>query len=206
MSTPDPIRAEHGHTLFDDVQGLLIGAVLSSLGVAMFAVCGLMTGGTAGIAFLLHYYTGFGIGLMFFLTNLPFFVLAVRRMGWPFTIKSFISVSLLSVLVDLMPRFVVFTSIAPLYAALAGGLLLGMGVLAFVRHGSSLGGINMLAVYLQQKYGLRAGKIQMLVDTVITATAFVVLQPPQVLYSVLGAVVLGTVLAINHKPGRYMGV
>lgn len=194
------------HSWFDDTQGLLIGAVLSSLGVAMFGVSGLMPGGTAGIAFLLHYYTGLGIGLMFFLVNLPFFLLAVRRMGWVFTLKSMLSVALLSLLVDLMPRFVVFSSIAPLYSALAGGLLLGMGVLAFIRHGSSLGGINILAVYLQKTHGLRAGHIQLGVDVFIIVTALFVLQPMQLVYSLLGSVVLGAVLAINHKPGRYMGV
>lgn len=194
------------HSLLDDVQGFLMAGVFCSLGVTLFGVCGLMTGGTAGLAFLLHYVTGLGVGKLFFLINLPFFGLAIRRMGWVFTIKSFISVGLFSLLADLTPRFVKFAEVTPLYSALAGGLLLGMGVLAFVRHGSSLGGINILAVYLQNSRGLRAGKIQMGVDVALAVVALFVLDPVQVLYSALGALVLGAVLALNHRPGRYMGV
>lgn len=194
------------HSLLDDVQGFLMAGVFCSLGVTLFGVCGLMTGGTAGVAFLIHYLTGLGVGKAFFLINLPFFGLAIRRMGWVFTIKSFISVSLFSLLADLTPRFVKFAEVTPLYSALVGGLLLGMGVLAFVRHGSSLGGINILAVYLQKSRGLRAGKIQIGVDVVLSIAALFVMAPIQVLYSALGAVTLGAVLALNHKPGRYMGV
>lgn len=208
---PDPLddsadAALQRHSLLDDVQGFLMGGVFCSLGVALFGVNGLMIGGTAGLAFLLHYATGIGVGLVFFLVNLPFFGLAIRRMGWVFTLKSFLSVSLFSLLVDLTPRFIEFSSVKPLYSALVGGLLLGMGVLAFVRHGSSLGGINILAVYLQKSRGLRAGTIQMGVDVALSIAALFVLEPMQVLYSALGALVLGAVLALNHKPGRYMGV
>jgi uncharacterized membrane-anchored protein YitT (DUF2179 family) len=113
---------------------------------------------------------------------------------------------LFGLMVDLQPKVIQFAAIDPLYAAIAGGLLLGMGVLAFVRHGSSLGGINILAVYLQQVHGWRAGRLQMAVDASIVLAAFVVLTPERVLYSILGASLLGAVLAINHKPGRYMGV
>ncbi|TAJ50780.1 MAG: YitT family protein [Nevskiaceae bacterium] len=194
------------HSLLDDVQGFLMGGMLSAMGVVLLSACGLMTGGTAGLAFFLHYLTGWGIGLVFFLINLPFFLLAIRRMGWLFTFKSFLSVSLLSLLVDLMPRYLSFAHVNTAFGAVAGGMLLGMGVLAFVRHGSSLGGINILAVYLQKSRGLRAGHIQIAVDAGLTIGALFVLEPRQVLYSGLGALVLGAVLAFNHKPGRYMGV
>jgi len=203
--TPDQ-PSRQPHSWFDDAQGFLIGTVLSSLGVALFSAGGLMTSGTAGIAFLLHYLTGWGVGLMFFVINLPFFALAFWRMGWVFAAKSLTSVALLGLMVDLQPHVIQFVTIEPVYAAVAGGLLLGMGVLAFVRHGSSLGGINILAVYLQQTRGIRAGKLQMVIDVLITIAAFLVLPVDRVLYSILGAVLLGAVLAINHKPGRYMGV
>jgi len=203
--TPDDTAA-HTHTWLDDMQGFVIGAVLSSLGVALFSAGGLMTSGTAGLAFLLHYLTGLGVGLLFILVNLPFFALAFWRMGWVFAAKSFVAVTLLGVLVEVQPHIFKIAVINPLYAAIAGGLVLGMGALALVRHGGSLGGVNILAVYLQQTRGLRAGKLQMAVDACITIAAIIVLPLEKVAYSVLGAVLLGAVLAINHKPGRYMGV
>lgn len=193
------------HTWFDDVQGFVLGTVLVSLGVVLLGFSGLMTGGTAGIAFLLHYATGISIGRMFVLANLPFFWLALRRMGWRFALKSLIAVLLLAVVIDLMPLFVRLDAVEPLYSAVAGGLLIGMGALAFVRHGASIGGVNILAVYLQSRHGLRAGTVQAAVDVLILIASTFLLQPLQLLYSILGAVVVGAVLAINHKPGRYMG-
>ncbi len=194
------------HTWLDDAQGFLLGSVFVSLGVAMFGANGQLIGGTAGIAFLLHYLSGQSIGLMFFLANLPFFWLALTRMGWRFGIKSLIAVGLLSGLMHVMPQLVAFGAIAPLYSALAGGLLIGMGALAFVRHGASIGGLNILAVYLQNSRGISAGKVMIGADALILIASLFVVDAVQLLYSLLGAVLLGAVLAFNHKPGRYTGV
>lgn len=191
------------HTHFEDAQGLIIGSLLVALGLTLFGNCNLLTGGTAGIAFLLHYTTHLPFGWLFFLVNLPFYWLAVRRIGWEFTIKTFISVTLLSVLTDLAPHFLQLAWVSPLYSAVTGGLLMGVGVLMFIRHHSSLGGVNILAVYLQQVRGWRAGKIQMTLDVLVVITSFFVVSPSQVFYSIIGAVALGFVLSVNHKPGRY---
>lgn len=194
------------HSFIDDVQGFLIGAVLTSLGLAMMSTSGLMTGGTAGLAFLLHYGTGLNLGLSFWLLNLPFFFIALRHMGRVYTLKSLIAVGLLSAFVAGLPKVLRFADLDPRYAALAGGLLMGMGILAFIRHGASVGGVNLLAVYLQRRHGLSAGKLQAAVDALIVVMAFSLLGPLAVAYSILGAVTLGAVLALNHRPGRYMGV
>jgi hypothetical protein len=37
--------------------------------------------------------------------NLPFYALAIRQLGWRFTIKSLIAVSLMSALADALPVF-----------------------------------------------------------------------------------------------------
>ncbi len=44
-----------------------------------------------------------------------------------------------------------------------------------------------------------------LVDVCILVAALVMADPARVAYSVLGALVLNAVLAVNHRPGRYMG-
>lgn len=207
MSPIQPLTVSlQPHTWLDDAQGFLLGTVFVALGVSMFAANGQMTGGTAGIAFLLHYASGQSIGLMFLLANLPFFWLAMRRMGRRFGLKSLIAVGLLSGMIHVMPRLLAFDRIDPLYSALAGGLLIGMGALAFARHGASIGGVNILALYLQRHRHINAGKVQMLADALILIASFFVLDFVHLLYSLLGVITLGLVLAINHKPGRYMGI
>ena len=82
----------------------------------------------------------------------------------------------------------------------------GLGILFFIRHRASLGGIGILAVYLQRTRGWSAGKVQMSYDACLMVAAFFMLSPSKVLYSAIGAVVLSLVLMFNHRPGRYMGV
>lgn len=77
------------HSVFEDAQGLFTGTVLASLGVMLLSKAGLLTGGVAGMAFLLHYAFGWSFGLGFFVINLPFYWLAYERLGIAFTIKTF---------------------------------------------------------------------------------------------------------------------
>jgi uncharacterized membrane-anchored protein YitT (DUF2179 family) len=87
-----------------------------------------------------------------------------------------------------------------------GGLLIGAGMLMLFRHRASLGGLNIMVLYLQERFGWRAGKVQMAFDCSIVLAALAVVPWQQIAWSVLGAVVLNLTLAINHKPGRYMAV
>lgn len=194
------------HSLFEDILALLIGTLFISFGIAMFNQAGLLTGGTAGLAFLIHYVTKIPFGTAFFVINLPFYWLAVRRMGWRFTIKTFCAVALVSVFSGLHPQFVQFSALTPFYVAIIGGFLMGTGFIVLFRHQASLGGVNILSLYLQDKYGFRAGKMQMGLDVVIVLASLLVVNLTALLASILGAVALNLVIMLNHRPGRYMTV
>jgi len=194
------------HTPIEDVQGIFSGSLVAALGLYVLASAGLLTGSTAGVAFLLHYAFGVNFGLAFFLLNLPFFYLSWKRLGMAFTIKTFIAIGLTSVLSDVQSRFFSISSIHPAWAALLGGLLLGFGLLALYRHRASLGGVGILGIYLQERFGIRAGLVQLVIDMCVLAAAFFVTTPPVVFYSVLGAVVLNLFVAINHRADRYIAL
>ena len=201
-----PAQSPAGHSVFEDAQALITAALFVALGVAMYRHAGLLTGGTAGIAFLLHYATGWRFGLVFFVVNLPFAWFAAHTMGWRFAIKSFAAVVLLSVFTEVLPLALSFDLLQPLYAAVMGGFLIGVGLLMLFRHQASLGGVNVLVLWLQQRHGWRAGAVQMGVDCLIVIVALAVVDTTRVILSVLGAVALNLVVAVNHKPGRYLGV
>ena len=203
--TPADDRTFH-HTVAEDVQGMVLATLVAALGMSLFAEGGVMIGGMAGLSLLLHYAFGWNFGLVFVLSNLPFYWIAVRRMGWEFTLKTFLAVGACGLLSDLLPRWAGWSHMTGLYSALVGGALCGLGVLFFIRHRASLGGVGVLAVYLQRERGISAGKVQLAFDTVLMFAAFFVLSPAKVLYSAVGAVVLSLVLMFNHRPHRYMGV
>jgi uncharacterized membrane-anchored protein YitT (DUF2179 family) len=204
MFHPAPSAVQH--TRFEDAQALVTAALFVALGVGMYARAGLLTGGTAGLAFLVHYATDWRFGVVFFLINLPFIWFGWKMMGTAFTLKSLVAVALLSLFSELLPTVVRFDWLDPLYAAVMGGFLIGTGLLMLFRHHASLGGVNVLVLWLQQRYGWRAGAVQMGIDCLIVAGALALVEPGKVALSVLGAVALNLVVAVNHKPGRYLGV
>src|SRR5262245_31009015 len=96
------------HSLLDDAQALFTGTAFIAFAVAMYSHAGLLSGGTAGLAFLAHYLLDVPFGAAFFVLNLPFYWLAWRRLGRRFTAKTLVAVSLLSGLVELQSRWVSF--------------------------------------------------------------------------------------------------
>lgn len=198
-----PLTARH--TAFDDVQGLFSGCLLVALGVLMIRHAGLVTGGTAGLSILLHYRTEWSLGALLFAVNLPFYVFGWKAMGRTFTLKTFAAVTLLSVFVAVIPSVFTFDHLDPAFASVAAGLLCGCGILMLIRHGASLGGIGILAIWLQKTRGWRAGTVQMVFDGAILVTAFGVVAPVQILWSLVGAAMLNLVIGINHRADRYYG-
>lgn len=194
------------HSLFEDAQGLFTGTVLAALGILVLGQAGLLTGGVAGMAFLLNYAFGWNFGLSFFVINLPFYWLAYRRMGRAFTIKTFCAVGLLALLTQFQPLMITITYVHPLWAAILGGLLIGMGMLALFRHRASVGGVGVLALYFQDTFKWRAGLVQLAIDLVILLIAFFVISPITVICSVIGAAALNFFIAINHRTDRYIAM
>ena len=192
------------HTWLDDTKALLTGTLIVTLGLVLFRQAGLVTGGTVGLAFVTHYATGWPFGALVFAINLPFYALAWVRMGGAFTLKTVLAVGLLAAFTEAVPRWLAIESLHPLFAAVAGGLLIGVGFIILFRHRASLGGFNTLVLWLQERYGWRAGVVQLAIDAVILLAAIPWVGPLQLLLSVLGAALMNLTLAINHKPGRYV--
>ncbi|MBC7156760.1 MAG: YitT family protein [Rhodobacteraceae bacterium] len=197
---PRPIR----HSPVEDAQGLLFGVLMVALSVTLMQHLGFVTGQTAGLALVISYASGWSFGAVFFALNLPFYALALARLGLRFTLKTFAAVSLLSLLAAWLPQVFRVADLAPLPGALLVGATGGAGLLALFRHGASLGGVGVLAVWLQDRTGFRAGWTQLCVDLAVFGLAFALLDPVKVAWSALGALVLNLVIAINHRRDHYV--
>lgn len=202
----DALPPAEQHSLLEDLQALLSATLLIALAINLYKSAGLLTGGTAGLGFLLAYATPVSFSLGYFLINLPFYLLAYKRMGLAFTLRTLGAVTLVALFVELSGHWVQFVLLQPAYAAVLGGILMGVGMLMLFRHRASLGGVNLLVLYLQDRFGWRAGKLQMLIDCLILLAAWLLVGAQAIVLSVLGAVVLNLVLAFNHKAGRYTAI
>ena len=183
------------------------GTALCALSLQFLTHLGLITGQTAGLGVLLSYVTGASFGTVFFLVNLPFYVLAWLRMGPRFTIKSFVAVALLSVMADVFPDLMRFQTLDPGLGAFLAGATAGMGLIVLFRHGASLGGIGVLGLWLQDKAGIQAGWVQLGFDAVLFAVAaFVLPDIALVGWSLLGALVVNLIVGVNHRNDRYIAM
>ena len=200
--TPPPAP----HTPLEDLQGLLTGSLFVALAVLLFRGAGLVTGGTTGVAFLVHYVSHWPLGWVLFVVNLPFYVFGWRALGPVFTFKTFAAVGLLSLYVEWLPAWIGFSHLNDVFATVMAGLLAGTGILILIRHGASLGGVGIMAIYLQKTRGWRAGTVQMGIDALILAAAFGVVDAWKVALSLLGAAALNLVIGVNHRTDRYHGV
>lgn len=197
-------RPKASHSVFDNLQGQFFGIVMTSFGIAILHAAGLITGQAAGLAFVISYATGINFGILFFLINLPFYFLAIARIGWRFTVSSVIAVTGISLLSSFLPNVMSFSRIDPYVAAVLAGFCVGIGVIGLFRHGASGGGVGILAYYVQEKTGFRAGWLQALFDVVIFSIAAFVIDAQSLLASALGAVVLNGFVSFNHRADWYV--
>ena len=197
--------AQQRHRFYEDAIALVLGTVLVALGITFYAQAGILTSGLAGLSLLLDYASGYGFPLIFFTINVPFFLLALRRLGLAATLRTILAIGLVSVFARYTPEWVRVDAIEPLYAALFGGAVIGLGLLVLFRHRTGVGGINLVAIDLQERFGLRAGYVLLAVDLTILAVAVFLLPLDKLVLSVLGSCVLNMILALNHRPERYRG-
>ena len=131
-STTTPVAT---HTGFENLQGCFVGSALMTMGVTLINAAGLATGQLAGLAVLFSKLTGFPFGPIFFLINLPFYVLAYRKFGRRFMLKTLACVTAVSFGSFLLPRLFVFSHIDPWAAAILSGTVLGTGLIGPVAAG-----------------------------------------------------------------------
>jgi len=192
------------HSVVEDLFALVSAGLFVAFGLYLFQSQDLMVGGAAGLALLGTYALPINFGLLFFVINVPFYALAWTHISKRFTINTFISVTTVSLLTDIIPQFVQINNANPIFTAIFGGILLGVGMLIMFRHSSSMGGLGILAFYLQQRFSIRAGTFQLSIDTIILLSSLLVLDWKLVLMSVLAAFCLNMVLSLNHRPERYI--
>jgi uncharacterized membrane-anchored protein YitT (DUF2179 family) len=196
-------QAPHG--VLEDALALAVGSLLIALGLAILSAAGLVTGGMAGLALLVGHFLPMPPGLIFAVLNLPFLVLALRAMGSLFTLRTVSGSAAIAMLSIVLRQALDLHVVLPGFAALIAGSLLGMGTLAFVRHGTGVGGVGVVTVWLGRTRGWNIGRTQFLIDLVILAGAGFILSPIDLAWSALSAASMGLVTGVWLRPDRYAG-
>ena len=157
------------------------------------------------MALLVSYWLPMSIGMLFMLVNIPFLIFSYFSMGKAFALKT-VSVSLvLGLTTHFLPYVIHIDYLHPVFAALFGGTIIGLGILCLARHNASVGGTGALTLWMQKKYRINAGKSQMALDALVFVVALTCMDASIVALSAVSAVAMNAMLIIWHKPGRYNG-
>jgi len=159
---------------------ILAGAFIQALGLRLFLVpAKLASGGVSGISQFINHYTGWPIGLMVFLGNMPLFLIGWRFLGGRrFALRTAAAVAAYSLFVDLLLLLPFFpkTGITDdlFLNTLYGAVVSGIGYGLVYRGGGTSGGSDILARILNHWRGVSMSQSYLAVDgLVILAAGFV---------------------------------
>lgn len=146
---------------------IVSGSALFAFGAkAVIFRHGFITGGIFGLSLMLQYITGlFSAGVWSLLLNLPLFALAWLLISRRFLLYSLLSTITVSVCYDLIQVDLGISD--QLYAALAGGVICGVGSGIILRSLGSGGGLDIVAIILNRKYNMSIGKFFMVFNVVL---------------------------------------
>ncbi len=168
---------------------IIAGGLLQALAFRLFLVpSNLVSGGVSGLAQLINYYTGWPLGLMIFLGNVPLFILGWRYLGgMRFAIRTAVAVIAVSVLTDLLVFFLPQNGLTGdlVLNALYGGVVSGFGFGLVYRGRGTSGGSDILALILNRWKGVSLSQSYMITDGVIMLLAGLSFSWDHALYAIV---------------------
>ena len=145
----------------------------------------IIDGGVIGISMMTSYLTKWNLGLLIFVINIPFIILAYKALGKKFVLNTFVATGMLSIATNLVVHLNPATDDL-LLATIFGGILLGLGVGLILRNTASLDGTEMLSMVLSKKFKIiSVGELLMGMNLFIYTAAGFLLGWNRALYSIL---------------------
>jgi uncharacterized membrane-anchored protein YitT (DUF2179 family) len=149
----------------------------------------LVVGGVTGAAQLINSVTGWPIGTLVFLLNLPLFVLGWKYLGGRrFLVRTVYSTAVYSFLLDALVIFSPTNGITDdlLLNGLYGGILGGIGGGLVLRSKATGGGTDIVARFLDKKFGIPLSQGYLYSDGAIVFLAALAFSWEHALYAIIG--------------------
>lgn len=155
---------------------IFIGALCIALGVVLFFIPNnFTTGGTPGMAILLHKITGFSTGSMVIAINLPLLIWGVKYLGKMFALRTIFAIVLISIFIDFFNSLnIPILTNTILLASIFGGLIVGLGVGLIIKGNSSAGGSTIIARIVSSNSHISPAKIILFIDIIIVLSSIYV--------------------------------
>ena len=184
---------------------IILSSLIQAVSLRLFFIpANLASGGVSGISQLINHFTGWPIGLMVLIGNVPLFVLGWRFLGGvKFAMRTAVAILTYSVFTDLLlkiPSFVQSSQylindlqgdvfLNSLYGAIVSGVGYGM---VYRARGTS-GGSDILARILNNWRGISMTQSYLIVDSAVILSAGFIFGWKQALYAMIALYVSGLV-------------
>lgn len=173
-----------------------LGCILSSFGTACFLLPNkLSSGGFSGIATIFYYYFGWQMGITIILLNIPLFIISYFKLGKKFLLKTIISTTIFSILIDTFD-LIKFSLQDKFLASIYGGILIGIGQALIFKSKSSTGGSDLIASLVNSfKSKLKIGKALIILDFSIVVLNLLFFKKIEIgLYSGIAIYIVGKMI------------
>uniref|UniRef100_A0A832A0U0 YitT family protein n=1 Tax=Desulfacinum infernum TaxID=35837 RepID=A0A832A0U0_9BACT len=188
-----------------NVSLIVLGSLVYVLGMnAVLIPQKLLSGGVVGVAVILHYlYPSVDVGHFYLVSNIPLMLL-----GWFSVSRRFMGYTLFGmVFFSLAASWVKVPSVTvsdPLLAAVLAGVWCGVGGGIMLRSLGSAGGLDILAVYLNTRWGIRVGVTYMAANAVVLGVGGYFFGLEKALFSIVyvyasGRVVDAVMVGFNRR-------
>ena len=177
-----------------------VGCIVFAMGMKSLLIPkGFLSGGIVGIALIVHYlFSQVNVGLAYFLLNIPLVFLCwfgISRKFLLYSIYGALFFSLTAYLIQVRPLEIQ----DPILAALFAGVICGIGGGLILMSTGSAGGFDILAVFLNRRFGFRLGPIIFLSNTLVLVVGALLFDLEKSLYSIIyiftSTKVIDTILA-----------
>ena len=163
---------------------ITLGAVITGFGLASFlAPNEIIDGGVIGVSMILSNVFKFNLGLLIIILNLPFILLAWKKMGTKFVVLTGYANIILALSTNFFHSIKVTGDL--LLATVFGGIVLGIGVGTILKSEASLDGTEMLSLIVSKNFGFSVGEFILIINVFIYAVVGLVFGWESAMYSVL---------------------
>ncbi|WP_374688381.1 YitT family protein [Promineifilum sp.] len=206
--------SEHRETaarLARDYALILLGATLLAVSMHLFFIPHqLVAGGLSGTAQIINSFTGWPIGTLTFLLNIPLFIVGWRFLGGRrFLARTVVASFVFSAVLDgllqwLWPDVVLTEDLA--LNALYGGVTAGVAVGLIFRAKATSGGTDILARILERRFGMPLSQAYLYTDGLVVFLAGLAFDWEHALYAVIGLYVGGVMVELTLNGSNVMRV
>lgn len=184
---------------------IIIGITISSIGINGFLKpAHLLGGGVAGMSVAINHVTGFNVGIITFLINMPIFILGFIFLEKQFCITSLINMVLFSTILGItqdIGNYIVINDI--ILQTVYGGILGGIGLGIVFRAKSSLGGTDIIAAILKIKKNIPMKDTGLAINFLVVCIGAILFGLNIGLYTLIGMFINSYVMNIVKDAMNY---